>query len=430
MDHKDEPPTSVIDPATYLPALSPSLSYPDTPAKTSLSPGRLPESACPITHMIGTVIHIEQTDIRTPTSITRPSQRPENPLGPFYGATIVTQAYNQPYGQPPTRPPTHPSIHPFRGLKWRSSLGTPRERTRPLDPIYPTISDRRKRPRPSSTTGRRQGPARLLASTSQQSCRHTSLQPWPLDPVVQCSAVQRRAARHEVLLVPLTDRQTGQPESYLALYIYCLSPCRHCSYCRRAGPLAYSEPGLVENPSLREFNNNQSTRSLTRRYVHYFHTLTTVCERCIHTFPSRASAPGRGAPGPFPCWTSNQLEPISPARPVAAHSSPGGLCSVSFKTHAQSVWPVRHEPAHCIQPGPVKQDPAPDSLNHLVYFHSAPDPDLIPELLSPASLRLLEGTYSEEADTYESTWVPKYTKSSVFLSATLADRQIMAFVLW
>lgn len=147
--------------------------------------------------MRGTVIHIEQTDIRTPTS--RPGQRPAKSTqtiprrGHCY--TSIQSAIRT-----ATHPSVHPPIHPFRGLKWRSSQATPRDRTRPLDPIYPTISDRRKHPLPSSTTG---GDKVQLASTSQQSRRHTSLLRLAPGP---CRAAQRRAVRHEVLLVPLTDR--------------------------------------------------------------------------------------------------------------------------------------------------------------------------------------------------------------------------------
>lgn len=144
--------------------------------------------------MRGTVIHIDKQTYAHPHP--GPASDQQNPLRLFHGAAIVTQAYKQPYGQPPTRP----SIHPFRGLKWRSSQATPRDRTRPLDPIYPTISDRRKHPLPSSTTG---GDKVQLASTSQQSRRHTSLLRLAPGP---CRAAQRRAVRHEVLLVPLTDR--------------------------------------------------------------------------------------------------------------------------------------------------------------------------------------------------------------------------------
>lgn len=133
-----------------------------------------------------------QTGVRTPTS--RPSLRPA--IHTDY-STAQPLLHKHTTSHTGSHPPVHPSI---LGLKWRSSQATPRERTRPLDPIYPTISDRRKHPLPSSTTG---GDKVQLASTSQQSRRHTTL--WPLAPV-PCRAVQRRAVRHAVLLVPLTDR--------------------------------------------------------------------------------------------------------------------------------------------------------------------------------------------------------------------------------
>lgn len=102
----------------------------------------------------------------------------------------------------------------------------------------------------------------------------------------------------------------------------------------------------MENPSLREFNNNQSPRFLTRRYVHYFYTLTTVCEKCIHTSPS---APGGGAPT-LSCWRSNQIQPISPARLVAAFPAPR-RCSLFFKTYVQSVWPKTTSQPTASNPG-------------------------------------------------------------------------------
>lgn len=191
LDHKDEPPTAVISPAV-LPALLLSLSCPVLilPPNKSEPPRfirvRLPN-------------HMRDSHGRTYRQTRHTHTHTFNPLRLFHGAAIITQAYNHPYGQPATRvlPPIHPSI---LGLKWRSSQATPRERTRPLDPIYPTISDRRKRPLPSSTTG---GDKVQLGSTSQQSRRHTTLRLLAPAP---CRAVQRRAVRHAVLFVPLTDR--------------------------------------------------------------------------------------------------------------------------------------------------------------------------------------------------------------------------------
>lgn len=152
---------------------------------------------------------------------------------------------------PPVRPSIHPSIHPFHSgdlveVFLSHSTGAHTTVGPHFTPQFLTAENTLFRP-PLREETRSSSPARVHIPTKSQAHESPTFPPGP------CRAAQRRAVRHEVLLVPLTDRPAR-----VAPCLYCLSPCRHCCYCRRAGPLAYCEPGLVENPSLREFNNNQS----------------------------------------------------------------------------------------------------------------------------------------------------------------------------
>lgn len=149
----------------------------------------------------------------------------------------------------------------------------------------------------------------------------------------------------------------------------------------------------MENPSLREFNNNQSSWSSPAGMCTYSHTLTTVCE----VYPHFSLCPRWRSAHPF--CLEIQPDPAHFTRP-SSRLPFLSLDAVRFSSKSTSSPPGHsHDPAHCIQPGPVKTRRAPDSLNPLVYFQSAPAPDLNPELLSPSSLGSLESTYSEEADT-------------------------------
>lgn len=140
---------------------------------------------------------------------------------------------------------------------------------------------------------------------------------------------------------------------------------RHRCYCTRAGLPAYCEPGIVENPSLssiiiNHLGSHQQVRTLFP-YPDYFYCVREV-------YPHFSLCPRWRSAHPF-CWRSNQIRPISPARPVAAPARR----SLFFKTLLQSARPEpRARPLHPARASHTRR--APDSLNPLVYFPFCPGP--------------------------------------------------------
>lgn len=167
---------------------------------------------------------------------------------------------------------------------------------------------------------------------------------------------------------------------------------------------------------------------LIRRYVHYFHTLTTVCERCIHTFclcPRWRSA--------HPFLLEIQPNPAHFTRPSRCCPSCLSLGAVRFssKPTSQSIRPDSHEPASPLHPARASQKGrVPDSLNPLVYFHFCPGPRSQPRAIVACLSGCRWRAHIVRRLTHNNQAGPRITKIPCDLSAALADRHIMAYALW